>query len=147
MKISLEGIDLIKKYEGFFRKKYLCPAGFPTIGYGHRIAPWDTYTSITKKQAEKFLYQDIEDSEEIVNRFVTVPLTQHQFDSIVSLVYNWGSDNFLRSEGLEKINKKDYDGAIKEFSEVNKIHGKISKGLVNRRLTEANLFNKREDHA
>ena len=143
MKISPEGINLIKQYEGFSAKKYLCPAGYSTIGYGHRVMPYETYTTITEKQAERFLYQDIEDSEDIVNTLVKVPLTQHQFDSIVSLVYNWGSNNFLHSEGLEKINKKDYDGAIQEFLEVNKIHGKISKGLVNRRLAEANLFSKK----
>lgn len=141
MKISSQGIDLIKKYEGFSPKKYLCPAGFPTIGYGHRVMPWDTYNRITENQAEQFLYQDVEIAEDTINKFVTVPLTQHQFDALVSIVYNWGSSNFLRSEGLEKINKKDYDGAIQEFLEINKIHGKISKGLVNRRVAEANLFN------
>ena len=141
MKISPQGIDLIKKYEGFSAKKYLCPAGYSTIGYGHRVMPWDTYNSITENQAEQFLYQDVENAEDTVNKFVKVPLTQHQFDALVSIVYNWGSGNFLRSEGLEKINQKDYDGAIQEFLEVNKIHGKISKGLVNRRLAEANLFN------
>jgi lysozyme len=144
MKISLEGLDLIKKYEGFSPKKYLCPAGKSTIGYGHVIRPNENYIFITKQQAESLLRQDVEIAENTINDSVKVPLTQSQFDSLVSLVYNWGGHNFLRSEGLEKINKKDYNGAIEEFSEVNEIHGKISKGLVNRRMAEANLFNKGE---
>jgi lysozyme len=140
MKTSVKGLELIKKYEGFSPKKYLCPAGKSTIGYGHVIRPYETYTRITEKQGEDLLFQDVSIVESTVNNLVSVPLMQNQFDALVSLVYNWGSGNFLHSTLLQKINRKDYNGAIEEFSKINKVNGKIFEGLVNRRLAEANLF-------
>lgn len=141
MKISSKGLELIKKYEGFSSKKYLCPAGKATIGYGHVIQNGETYTMLTEKEALALLDQDADIAENTVNTLVKVPLNQNQFDALVSLVYNWGSGHFLRSLGLKKLNNKDYDGAIIEFSKINQANGKVLPGLINRRLAEANLFN------
>jgi lysozyme len=141
MKISSKGLELIKKYEGFSSKKYLCPAGKATIGYGHVIQNGETYTMLTEKEALALLDQDADIAENTVNTLVKVPLNQNQFDALVSLVYNWGSGNFLRSLGLKKLNNKDYKGAITEFSKINQANGKVLRGLVNRRLAEATLFN------
>lgn len=145
MKISSKGLELIKKYEGFSSKKYLCPAGKATIGYGHVIQNGETYTMLTEKEALTLLDQDADIAENTVNNLVKVPLNQNQFDALVSLVYNWGSGNFLRSLGLKKLNNKDCKGAVTEFSKINQANGKVLRGLVNRRLAEANLFNERKN--
>jgi lysozyme len=145
MKISSKGLKLIRKYEGFSSKKYLCPAGKNTIGYGHVILPHETYTVLTEQEAEQMLDKDADIAENTVNNLVKAPLNQNQFDALVSLVYNWGSGNFLRSSGLKKLNNKDYIGATMEFLQISKVRGKTIQGLVNRRLTEANLFNEGTD--
>lgn len=145
MKISSKGLELIKKYEGFSPKKYLCPAGKPTIGYGHVIQSGETYTTLTEKEALELLDQDADVAENTVNNLVKVPLNQNQFDALVSLVYNWGSGRFLRSQLLQNINNRNYTGVTLGFLKINKIKGVISRGLTNRRIAEANLFNEGND--
>lgn len=140
MKISPNCINIITSFEGFAADKYICPAGKPTIGYGHAIRSNEQYKRITEEQARELLRQDVESVEHFINSAVHVSLTQGQFDALVSLVYNWGSERFLHSEGLEKLNKGDYNGAIEEFKEVNKVGGKVLAGLVNRREAEAELW-------
>lgn len=141
MKISQKGIDLIKKFEGFSATEYTCSADKRTIGYGHVMRNGEKYGILTYVQAEELLRQDIETAEYTVNKAVLPKLTQNQFDALVSLVYNWGSGNFLRSDGLRALNRGDYQGAIEEFSEVNKANGKVLAGLANRRRAEAELWN------
>jgi lysozyme len=145
MKISRKGLELIKKHEGFSPEKYLCPAGKLTIGYGHVIQRGETFTKLTEKEALALLDQDADIAENTVNNLVKVPLNQNQFDALVSLVYNWGSGHFLRSQILQKINNKDYIGAKMGFLKINKIKGKISHGLTNRRVAEVNLFNESQN--
>ena len=143
MKISEKGINLIKNWESFRAVEYFCSDHKRTIGYGHAMKVSEKYGEITKKQAEELLYQDVATAEYTVNKGVKVLLKQDQFDALVSLVYNWGGGNFLRSKGLKKLNDGDYQGAVEEFKGVvkDKPGGTILNGLVNRRLAEAKLFN------
>ena len=140
-KTSPEGIKLIKDCEGLKLEVYNCPKGLPTIGYGHRLKFTEKHDSITKEQAEKLLEDDLRVAEYTVNRGVKVELSQGQFDALVSLAFNWGGVHFLRSDGLKKLNRHDYQGALAEFAEVNKINNAVDKGLSNRRAAEARLFN------
>lgn len=86
---SKDCIGLVKRWEGFRAKAYLCPAGVPTIGYGHTkdVKLGDT---ITHNQATELLYEDLGKFAHAVNRLVSVPLTQGQFDALVSFTYNLG---------------------------------------------------------
>lgn len=145
MNISQKGLEIIKKFEGFSPQRYKCPAGKPSIGYGHVLTKDEKYTYIAKETAEELLRQDIRKVEYTINRSVLVPLTQGQFDAIASLVYNWGSGNFLRSFGLKRLNKEDYEGALAEFSEVTRCNGQELPGLLRRREAEAKLFNEKPD--
>ena len=149
MKISSKGIHLIKKWETLALKSYKCSADKTTIGYGHVILPKEKKLPefkdpITEEFAEELLLKDIEFAENAVNEYVSVPLTQGQFDALVSLVFNWGTANFSLSKGLKKLNSKDYDGAAIEFFDkekgVVKVQGNIIKGLVNRRAVENDLW-------
>lgn len=72
-----------------------------------------------------------------------VPLSQNQFDALVSLVYNIGETAFSNSTLLKKLNAKDYQGAADQFPRWNKGGGQVLKGLVRRRADERDLFLKK----
>lgn len=141
MQTSAAGIDLIKRYEGFGAKRYICPAGLPTIGYGHVILAGEKFPAVmTKTQAEKLLALDLKKYEAPVNKLVRVPLTQGQFDALVSFVYNIGAGKFQSSTLLKMLNLGDYAGARGQFMRWNKANGQVLAGLTARRAAEANLF-------
>lgn len=139
MKIDINGLNLIKHFEGLWLRAYKCPANIWTIGYGHTtgVCPDDV---ITEDQAISLLRKDIAESERAVNQYVHVPLTQNQFDALVSFVFNLGVGNFSTSTLLKKINAGDYDGAAREFGRWVNAGGKALPGLVRRRKAESALF-------
>lgn len=147
MNTSQVGIDLIKRFEGFKAVPYYCPAGKLSIGYGHVIdSPKERFNSpITQADAERILRSDLRATEATIAKGVKAPLSQGQFDALASLVYNWGIGNFLKSQGLKRLNGLDYKGAATEFFSREKgvvnIAGKFSQGLYNRRLAELELWN------
>lgn len=138
-KMRTVNYEIIKEFEGLRLEAYKCPADVWTIGYGHTrgVIPGDV---ITKKEAEAFLSEDVEDAESAVNEYVNVKLNQNQFDALVSFVYNLGAGNFKSSTLLRKLNQGDYLGAANEFERWNKAGGKVLNGLVRRRKAESNLF-------
>lgn len=141
MKTSLNGIELIKKYEGFRAEAYKCPAGKWTVGYGHTRTASIGQT-ITEKDAEELLKSDLEISEWAVNHYVKVPLNQNQFDALVSFVFNIGYGNFKKSSLIKFLNLEKYDLAKNEFHKWRMGGGKVLPGLVKRRAAEAELFGK-----
>lgn len=139
MNISETGIQLIKNFEGCVLKAYKCPAGVWTIGYGHTSGVKEGQT-ITLKQAEDYLLQDIRAYEITVNNLVNVPLNQNQFDALVSFCYNLGPNNLKNSTLIKLLNKKDYLGAAEQFDRWIYAGGKKLPGLVKRRAAEKELF-------
>jgi lysozyme len=147
MKIGSKGLGLIKKFEGFFSKPYLCPAGVPTIGYGLTYYPSDKRKvtlkdkPITEQVASQMLIEVLVIYEKEVLRFVKKTLTQNQFDALVSFCYNVGGTNLGKSTLLKKININPNDPSIaSEFAKWNKAGGRVLAGLVKRRLEESNLY-------
>lgn len=139
MKTGIKGLNLIKQFEGLRLRAYRCSADVWTIGYGH-TASVDANDVITEEQAIKLLRQDIAESERTINKHVLVPLTQNQFDALVSFVFNIGGGNFRASTLLKKLNAGDYDGAAPEFRRWVIAGGKTLPGLVPRREAESALF-------
>jgi len=139
MKTSQAGIDLIKEFEGCKLKPYKDVVGLLTVGYGHRIAEADN-RDYTQEEVDEFLRSDLERFERGVLTYITVPLTQGQFDSLVCFSYNLGLGTLSRSTLLKKINAGD-DGAAKEILRFDKAGGKPLKGLTNRRIAEYRMFN------
>ena len=90
--IDADGIALVKQFEGLYTQAYRCPAGVWTIGYGHTdgVTPG---MSISEKQAEKYLKDDLAAAGEQVGRLVKVPLNNHQFAALASFVFNVGTGN------------------------------------------------------
>jgi len=138
--ISQKGLDLIKSFEGFSETVYKCPAGKDTIGYGHLLRPGESFESITREQAEDLLRKDVDFAEDVVDKYVNVPLSQGQYDALVSFVYNLGERNFRDSTLLRKLNSKDYEGAANEFNRWVYASGRKLKGLERRRAQERELF-------
>lgn len=132
---------VIRAEEGLLLVAYKCPAGIWTIGYGHTkgVRPG---MRINTRMAERFLREDVTEAEGYVKRLATVPLTQGQFDALVSFVFNLGPDGLGGSTLLKKLNAGDYAGAAGEFGKwVN--GGKPLRplpGLVRRRAKERDLF-------
>jgi lysozyme len=140
---SDRAVELIKKWEKFSSKTYICPAGYPTIGYGTRIDfhPELKNKTLTEPQALKILKDDINNvAVKTINQFVKVPLNQNEFDALVSLIYNIGRKRFINSKLLNDINSNNLRSLRKNWSEFRKEGGGISAGLVNRRSTEISLF-------
>lgn len=101
---SQKGLDLIKQSENFSPIPYLCPARQWTVGWGHVILRGEKFTSITKQEGEALLSKDVALTEICINKYVKVPLTQNQFDALVSFIFNIGRRNFLGSTMLKELN-------------------------------------------
>ena len=142
MQISKAGLDLIKQFEGLYLKAYRCPAGVPTIGYGHTAGVAMGQT-ITQQQADDYLRRDVRQFERAVARLVSVPLTQGQFDALVSFAFNLGEGALAQSTLLRLLNAGDYAGAAAQFDRWNKAGGRVLPGLVRRRAAERALFESR----
>lgn len=140
MKISEKGLNLIRSFEGLELKAYKDSVGILTVGYGSTGSHVKPGTTITKEQAEELLKQDVSRFEKGVNDLVKVPLTQNQFDSLVSFSFNLGLANLKSSTLLKRLNALDYSGAAKEFLRWNKAGGKTLNGLARRRQAEKDMF-------
>lgn len=148
MKISQACLDLIKEFEGFSTKAYICPAGKPTISYGlTRYADGRAVRigdKLSTAQAKNEFMKVLQHYINAVNSKVQVVLTQHQFDALVSFCFNVGVGSFSGSTLLRKLNKGDYKGAARELLRWNKatVKGKsvILPGLTRRRQAEKKLF-------
>ncbi|WP_256849894.1 lysozyme [Pantoea sp. Fr-CA_6] len=139
MKVSNNGINLVKRFEGLELKAYRDSVGILTIGYGHTHAV-KAGDAITGEKADAFLREDLQVAELTVNTSVKVKLTQGQFDALVSFVFNLGSGNFVKSTLIKKLNAGDYAGAADEFGKWVNAGGKKLPGLVKRRAAEREVF-------
>ena len=139
MKISAEGLALIKKFEGCELEAYKCSAGVWTIGYGHTKGVEEGMT-ITKDQAEEMLLEELVEYEKAVEEAVHNQLDQCMFDALVSWTYNLGPTNLNSSTMLKVLNAGQYDEVPAQMKRWNKAGGKVLEGLIRRREAEALLF-------
>lgn len=151
VQVSHKGIELVKRFECFISKAYLCPSGYKTIGFGHRT---DEMTTITEPEAENLLKKDLKKIEDNLNYCLehdNINLNQNQFDACISFIFNLGFSAFIFSTLYEKLKQGDYAGASAEFpkwvyiTKTDKLTGerfKVKlKGLEQRRKAEQELFN------
>jgi len=139
--ITQNGLDLIKRFEGFSRTVYFCPAGYPTIGYGHVVKDDEDFLSgIDEAKAEELLRQDAQIAERAVLRLINVPLTNGQFDALVSFTYNLGGGALQRSTLRRKINREEHAEVPEQFMRWVWAGGRKLKGLVRRRAAETYMY-------
>lgn len=171
MKTSQQGVDLIKSFEGIRDgdpstvnlDPYLCPAGIATIGWGHVVTEHgrplkgrpgllrarEMYPDgIDMGMAEMLLRGDLADREPQLEGLLQVPVTQGQFDALMSFAFNVGldidDDDIAEGLGdstlLKKLNAGDVAGAADQFLKWNKAAGQVLAGLTRRREAERALF-------
>ena len=151
MQVSQKCIDLVKRYEGFVSKTYVCPAGYKTIGFGHRT---DEITTITEPEAENLLRRDLNQFASKISYSLEqdkIKVNQNQFDALCSFAFNLGYSALVFSTLWKKLKQGDYEGASNEFpkwvyiTKIDKLtgeHFKVKlKGLETRRKAEQELFN------
>jgi lysozyme len=147
--ISNECINLVKQFEGFFSKPYLCPANVPTIGYGSILYENGKKVSlqdppITEARAIELMRWELNKKAQEVDAMTTDKVNQFQFDALVSFAYNCGSNALKNSTLLRRVNANPNDPTIKDaFMMWVKANGKTLRGLVRRREAEANLYFKK----
>lgn len=148
MELLQEGVDLVKSFEGFQPTAYLCPAGVPTIGYGHTkgvtISDVSAKKTISKAEAETLLAEDLTVAGNSVRDLVNVGLSNLQFSALCSFVFNVGKGNLSSSTMLKLLNQAKFIDAAAQFDVWVKatVEGKkvTLAGLVKRRAAEKHLF-------
>jgi lysozyme len=145
MQVSDNCLKIIREFEGFKSKPYLCPAGIPTIGYGstryaNGTAVKLTDPPITEGQADEIMHATLGQYVDAVSRYVTASINQNQFDALVDFAYNAGAQNLRTSTLLKLLNMGDYAGAAAQFDKWVNGGGKKLPGLVRRRAAERGLF-------
>jgi lysozyme len=146
MKLNNAGYQLICEFEGLRLKPYLCSAKVPTIGYGNTYYPNGKRVTlldepITKEYAFEIFKVIADKFGKRVSEMVKKPLTQNQFNALVSFAYNVGTGAFSTSTLLKKVNANPNDLTIKnEFARWTRANGKIVNGLVNRRKKESDVY-------
>lgn len=142
--INQAGLDLIKEFEGFRSKAYLCPASVWTIGYGNTF--WEngqrvkSGQTITREKAEELLKIIVQSFADVVSNSVKVPINDNQFASLVSLAFNIGIGAFRNSTLLRVLNQRNYTETANQFLRWNRAGGKVLAGLTRRRQRERQLF-------
>lgn len=137
MKTSTAGINLIKQFEGCRLTAYkpVPTEKYWTIGYGHYGQDVAPNMTITQAQAEIMLGIDLVKYEQAVDHYAIFPLSQNQFDALVSFAYNCGVGNLQKL--LAGRNALQVAEAMLKY---NKAGGKVLNGLTKRRQTEHDLF-------
>lgn len=139
--VTQDGIDLIKRFEGFSPAVYICPAGYPTIGYGHLVREAELYEQgITEAEAEALLRRDVQAAEKAVLRLIDAPLTDGQFDALVSFTFNLGAGALQRSTLRRKVNRQAHSEIPEQFMSWVWAGGNKLPGLTIRRAVEANKY-------
>lgn len=140
--LSAAGAAGIVGHEGMKSKVYLDPVGIPTVCAGHTatVTRADVGKTYSAHTCEKLLQADTSAAQSAVRSAVKVPISQGQFDALVSFTFNVGDGNLRSSTLLRKLNAGDCHGAAAEFPRWNKAKGVVLPGLVQRRADERATF-------
>jgi lysozyme len=155
MNISNEGIALIRRLEGVGFHAYLDSGGAWTIGVGHLLSkserssgkiwiagkPVKYSGGLADHDITLLLLSDLAKFEKDVNRLVHVPLKQHEYDALVSFVFNIGSGAFTASTLRRMLNAGHHASVPAQMRRWVRDNGKVVPGLVNRREKEVQLWN------
>lgn len=140
--ITPRGLDFIKAHEAFSEYSYYCSAHEKTIGWGHVILDGENIQEpLSREDGEILLKKDVSNAERAVLRNTNVPLTDGQYDALVSLTFNAGNAAYQRSQIRMRVNRGDFEEAAEWFPRsFITARGKIIHGLILRRLDEREMF-------
>jgi lysozyme len=135
VKTSKQGLDALEKREGKRYRAYLDSKSIPTIGVGHTGPEVKLGLVWTDDEIRLALEHDVKRCEDTINLYCAHKLKQHQFDALVSFIFNVGVNAFMHSTMLRKLNQGDFEGAAKEFD-----HWHIPPEIIGRRNSERAQF-------
>lgn len=140
--LSLAGLVGIQNHEGVVHKVYLDPVGIPTACAGHTatVTKADVGKRVSPDVCRRLLAQDVSVAEAAVRKHVKRPLTQGQYDALVSFTFNVGERNFANSTLLKQHNLGNCWGAGYQFTRWVYARDKKLPGLVVRRADERKLY-------
>jgi lysozyme len=144
MRTSEEGIEFIKRFEGFRAVSVRAPEGGWVIGYGHTKAARENLKT-TREDAELILrFRDLPPVEAAIAGRVLMPLSQNEFDALVSFAWNIGLERFLASDVAACLNQGDRLGAVQAMAlwrrGMSDGQVRVIDALVRRRAAEIALF-------
>lgn len=138
------GVKFIQEFEGYVPVMYQDAVGFWTIGYGHLMSKQDIIdykgVTLTAKEGDALFRKDLRKFDRGVNRGITIPLLQTQFDAVVSFSFNVGLRNFRRSTLRRKLNLGLHAEVPREFLRWDRAKGRVLRGLTRRRLAESKIY-------
>lgn len=133
-------VDLIKSFEGFSPVSYICPAGYPTIGYGHVVLAGEQWGTISEAEGVALLKRDLPRYERAVCRLIEVPLSDPRYGALVSFTFNLGEGALAASTLRRLINQGRLVEAGPQFDRWVFAGAQKLPGLVRRRTAERSLF-------
>ena len=140
--VSKQGLIFLASLEGVGLSKYLDSVGVWTIGLGATrseipdLASWPLSKMITLEEAFYLLKSSITKYADAINRALKVPVTQQQFDALVSICYNIGTSGAANSTFMRRINAEEKVGTIVDAI----LMWDKPKEILGRRMKEAKLF-------
>jgi lysozyme len=134
------GKKLIQSFEECRLYAYQDQRGIWTIGWGHTGPGVVEYLTCTQEEADTWFVQDTQRACNGVNHTVSVPLTQNQFDALVSFTFNVGVGSEAHSTMLLDINGVNFPAAADQFLVWNHVNHMVNAGLTRRRIAERALF-------
>ena len=139
--------DLCRHFEGFSAKPYICPAGYPTIGYGTVYKPDGTKVStddkpISRELADQWLLSELRNNYGAGVLRTSPNLIKHPraLAAVIDFAYNLGVSRYRASTLRKRLEAEDWDGAKIQLMRWTKAGGKVLPGLVRRRQAEAQLL-------
>lgn len=143
-KLGKNGELLIKHWEELKLAVYPDQGGLPTGGWGHMDKKLKIGTKVSLVTAQAWFSGDTAEAVDAINKLVKVPLTQNQFDALVAFAYNVGVQAFTGSTLLRILNAGGYTLVPYQLKRWDKVDGKVSAGLDNRRAAEIVLWNSKQ---
>lgn len=140
-KASDAGIAFIQLWEGYDPFPYADVAGYMTIGHGHLIKKGERFDGpLLPPDAQALLESDLRTTERGINKLVSPPLRQYQFDALASFTFNLGSGALSKSTLLKRVNAERHADAAEEFLKWVFAGGKKVRGLILRRNAESLFY-------
>lgn len=136
--ITPELVAFLKVQEGWVPHPYICPAGYPTIGYGHRIPSMDA-KPITKAQGEQLLRNDMRGARDAVLALSPnlIHTDERRTAALIDFVFNLGASRYRSSTLRKRVNEEDWAAAGREMRRWVYAAGRVFRPLVRRRDTAA----------
>ncbi|MGZ8432753.1 MAG: lysozyme [Candidatus Binatia bacterium] len=137
--MSEDGFAHVRRWEGYMPYRYADAVGIMTIGFGHVILPGEKFSEpLMGEEANDLLRKDMAKFQKWLASDARAPLWQHQYDALCALSFNVG--RLRNTKTLETVNKERHDEVPEWIKKWNKAGGRILKGLVNRRESEAEMY-------